>query len=451
MSLLAALLAERVIQSQRECAANEALLSKARQHFLDALAAVMVGVRVGSYQTLLACLEPREEGIKVPAHNSGLSALDAASLMAFLVNSSVYEDGSRTGACHPAAGVFSSLWALGGGHRLNRLLPAIAAGYEAMVDMAALGNPGFTLRGFHPTGLAAPFGAAAACACLLNLSQEQLEQALILAAAGGCGLMRTFREASTQPLQIAHAARSGAVAALMAKQGARGEAGILEMGFLPAYLGRKPFGGLAENQSPWQGRDWALNQAYLKSFPGCRHVHPAIDALEGVLARTELRADAIKSISVDTYKVAVDTEIEPVHTRGDAYFNIPYALAARMILGNAGWGAFGEPHLSNPEITELAKRVVLRVDPEIEAKYPDKRSAGITVELRSGETFSHFIRDAKGEPENPIAFEETEQKFAREASGLLEAQRIEAVLGLVRRGDAKAGDLFGLLATVSLS
>ena len=174
---------------------------------------------------------------------------------AFVVNSSVYEDGSRTGACHPAAGVFSSLWALGGGHGLNQLLPAIAAGYEAMVNMAALGNPGFTLRGFHPTGLAAPFGAAAACACLLDLDREQLGQALILAAAGGCGLMRAFREASTQPLQIAHAARSGAVGRLNGQTRGQGPKRVFwKWGFLPAYLGEKPPGRPGRKPKPLAGQ-----------------------------------------------------------------------------------------------------------------------------------------------------------------------------------------------------
>ena len=450
MTHLAALLTERVLEARRECAANEALRTKARQHFLDALAAVMVGLRVGTHQTLLACLEPKENGMRVPGSRSGFSALDAASLVAYLVNSSVYEDGSRTGACHPAAITLATLWAEGGERPLNELLPAMTAGYEAMVNLAAMGNPGFTQRGFHPTGIVAPFGAAAVAGLLLGLSPEQLEQALVLAASGGCGLMRTFREGSTQPLHIAHATRAGIVAALMAEQGAKGDPAILEMGLLPAYLGAEPAEGLAQKAAPWQGREWALNLAYLKPYPGCRHIHPAIDALEGVLAQTSLAKDAIKTMTVDTYRVAVDTEIEPVRSRGDAYFNIPYALAARLILGGAGYDAFGEPHLKDPGIAELAERVKVRVDPEIEGLYPAKRGAKLTVELASGEALSHFILDPKGEPENPVTYAETEQKFAREARGLLSDEGIEAVLALVREGDAPAGQAYRILTKASL-
>lgn len=449
MSQLAALLSERVIQARRECASNEALQNKARQHFLDALAAVMVGLRVGTYKKLLACLEPRENGVGVPGSPAGLSALDAVSLMAYMVNSSVYEDGSRTGACHPAAAAFPSLWGLGGKLTVKELLPAMVAGYEAMVAMAAMGNPGFTQRGFHPTGLVAPFCAAAIAASILNLGPKQHEHALILAASGGCGLMRTFREGSTQPLHIAHATRAGILAALMARQGAKGDPAILEQGFLPTYLGREPAEDLAEKKVPWQSQEWALNQAYLKPYPGCRHIHPAIDALEGILEQTSLTQDAVKTITVETYQVALDTEIEPVISRGDAYFNIPYALAARLVLGEAGWEAFGEPHLKDHAIAELAQRVSLRVDPEIQNRYPAKRSARVTVELKNGESFLCFVLDPKGEPENPVSYEETERKFVREARGLLGNQDMEKVLALARKGKSRAGQIFELLTRVN--
>ena len=56
----------------------------------------------------------------------------------------------------------------------ERLVTAIAAGYEVMIRTSLALNPSAArLRGWHLTGVCGPFGAAAACASLLGLDEEQ--------------------------------------------------------------------------------------------------------------------------------------------------------------------------------------------------------------------------------------------------------------------------------------
>ncbi len=78
-------------------------------------------------------------------------------LWAYAINASVFEDGSREGACHPAAVVIPAVIALSRDRGWDIIDKAVAAGYDVMVRLARCGNPQFSRRGFHPTAIAAPF------------------------------------------------------------------------------------------------------------------------------------------------------------------------------------------------------------------------------------------------------------------------------------------------------
>ena len=104
--------------------------------------------------------------------------------------------------------------------------------------VAALGNPRMVQRGLSPhrCGRALWRGRSRPGRCW-GWKRKESHQALILAASGSCGLMRSFDEGTTQPLHVSHAVRAGVIAALMAQGGAKGNPAIFETGFLPAYIG----------------------------------------------------------------------------------------------------------------------------------------------------------------------------------------------------------------------
>ena len=168
----------------------------------------------------------------------------------------------------------------------------------------------------------------------MRFDKEDMARALTLSASGSCGLMKAWQEETTQPLHVSHGVRAGLIAALMAHQGFSGDKSILEKGFFPAYLGQAPPDNITDHQ--YFGDKWAMESAYLKPYPGCRHVHPSIDALDQLLQQHAISSEAIDSIEVETYRVAIDTEIHPVRSRGDAYFSIAYALAVRIMPCPAG-------------------------------------------------------------------------------------------------------------------
>lgn len=444
MPNFAEVIAERSLLAKEAVQKGNHLRFCASQHLLDTLAALIVGIRVWSYEALMKSIEAERGSVPVPGTDRKTSPVDAGSIVAYQTNASVYEDGSRYGACHPAAGVFPALWALGQPATLSELIQAMAGGYEAMVCIASLGNPLFTQRGFHPTGICAPFGAAAAAGILLKFDKERMIAALTLSSSGSCGLMHAFQEETTQPLHVSHAVRAGLIAALMAKQGFSGDTSILERGFFPAYLGHAPHVNSIDYR--YFGDRWAIENAYLKPYPGCRHLHPALDAMDQLLTQHDIPSQEIDSIKVETYRVAIETEIHQIRSRGDAYFNLPYALSVRIILGRADWDAFDVRHLENPKVKGLINKINVCIDEEIDKAYPNKRGARVTLTLKSGEIFSAFQPLPRGEPELPVSFKETADKFRREAQGYLGKEDIDKIITKLQGAEGQAGEIFKILA-----
>jgi len=399
-----------------------------RQHLLDAIAAAFIGARSRTFDGLTRLCPRVSDGCPWPGSGSvRVHPLESAMLWAFSINASVFEDGSREGACHPAAAILPVILAFSRGESWDVIDKAVVAGYDVMVRLARSGNPEFTRRGFHPTAITAPFGAAATASSILGHDLKTTQHALCLAALGCAGLMSSFRSGDTQPLQVAWSVRSGVAAALMAGAGHAGYDRVIEEGFYPAYLGRAPRPPIEE---PLE-REYAIKGSYLKPYPGCRHVHPSIDALTEVLKEHRIDPSQVKQIQVRTYKIAVETEIHTLNERGDAYFSIPYALAARMVLGRNDWDAFGEKHFSNQQLMAVMKKVKVDVDPEIESRYPKERGSVVEVDAGRGEPFRGEVRCPLGEPENPIPFSGTLEKFRQTAAPFLSKKSMDRVERIV--------------------
>lgn len=408
---------------------------KARQHLVDGIASAFIGCRSTIFRDLVAAT--------ATADGSLPRGEDQAMAWAFAVNGSVSEDGSREGACHPAAAIVPAIMAFGEGASLDTIERAMVAGYDVMIRLARAGNPHFARKGFHGTAVTAPFGVAATLAVLKGFDCRTTANALTMAALGGSGLMAAFKSGASQPLQVAWGVRNGVTAALLAAGGHFGYANVFEEGFFPAYLEK---GLHASVLSPLE-KGTALESCYLKPYPGCRHMHASLEAFSAIMEQHSLEHGQIRSIFVGTYRIALETGIRTLNSRGDAYFNIPYAIAARAVLGKAVYDSFDERHFNNPAIVRLIGVISEQVDAGIESLYPAQRGARVEIELADGRKFSHRVSYPLGEPESPLAMEVTVDKFVSCTAGYLDT----AEQGRVQQLLTAAADTDGLFAGEAIS
>jgi len=395
-----------------------------RQHMLDAVACAFIGCRSRVFEDMTRLSTRTKEGCPWPGSGPERTRQeDAGMIWAFAINASVFEDGSREGACHPAAVVMPAVIALSQDKAWDLVDRAVIAGYDVMVRLARGGNPALAQRGFHPTSITAPFGAAATASVLLGYDRAKIQNALCLAAQGSAGLMSAFKSGQTQPLQVAWAVRNGMSAAVVAGAGHSGYDRIIEEGFYPAYLGHAPNPPV---DHPLE-RKYAIQGSYLKPYPGCRHMHPSIDALGKILEEHRITADEIQGIQARTYRMVIETEIHDLRNRGDAYFNLPYALAARLVLGRSDYDAFDERHFENEKIISLMKKVQVSLDPEVEGRYPHQRGSIVELVNTKGRTFRARVNYPWGEPENPLSASAVLEKFRNTAAPLLSKKSMASI------------------------
>jgi 2-methylcitrate dehydratase PrpD len=355
------------------------------------------------------------------------------------------DDGHRFGALHPGVAVIPAALASAeaAGASTRDFLAGVAAGYEVMIRIGRAINPSSLNRGFHATGVAGVFGAAAAACRITGLDRGETAGALGLAGLQASGILQVNHDvegARVKPLNPAKAAQSGVYAAALAARGARGPAEIFEGsdGFFQAFTDR------ADTKSAVEGLGtvYEIDNAYLKLYAACRHAHAALDALleawpaEGAL-------ESIEEIVVETYPAAIRLAgIQRPGTASAARFSIPFTLALGLRFRDAAAERYTEETVAEEALIALAGKVRMVPSDRWEELYPRKRGATVTVRADGG-AFSAEVGLAKGEPENPASWEEVRSKFLKNAGLVLPPEGAE---GLARTiGELDVHDMAALV------
>jgi 2-methylcitrate dehydratase PrpD len=131
-----------------------------------------------------------------------------------------FDDTHLKTVIHPAGPVVSALLALAEHRPMSgrAFLTSMVVGIETECRIGNAVYPAHYDRGWHITGTAGVFGAAAACGRALGLSEQQMLWALGLAATQPVGLREMFGT-MTKSFHPGRAAQNGLTAALLASRG----------------------------------------------------------------------------------------------------------------------------------------------------------------------------------------------------------------------------------------
>lgn len=331
------------------------------------------------------------------------------------------DEGNRFARGHPAIHVLPA--ALAEAERLGqsgaRLLSALVIGYDVA---ARLGGSAPVRPGMHMHGVHGAVGAAAAVARLRELDDDVT--ARVLGVAAGLTLGTSWRTAlAGATVRNAYAGVAGANGWLAADLATAGITPLPDM--LTEIFGRISGTGLEASQAlDGLGERFEVTRGYFKRYACCRFNHPAIEAVEEMLVATRIAPDAVASIRVATTALgATMSDREPVGALG-AKFSIPYALAARLVLGD--WGACGvdafrEPALSDPRVRALARLVEVAEDPALSALMPGARPARVEVRLTDGRVLARRVDQPSGEFDRPHSEALLREKFVALAADLGDA------------------------------
>ena len=370
---------------------------------------------------------------------AGVSATSAVLANATAVQSFEIDDVHYASRSHPGSiTVPVALALIESGAQVSgrQLIEALAVGYELQARVGVCQGVSSFNRGWHPTGTAGVFAAAATAARLLGLDAAATSHALGIAGTMPAGLMAAQYGAMVKRLFVGHTAWAGLTGALLAQRGLTGIPTIFEAeygGYLKAVSDEIDLGAL----------DVELGQRFdgaavgYKLFACVGTNHTTLEALAGLM-----RDHAFDWRDVQAVKV-VTSEYQVLHSgwpyKPDsvmtAQMNMRYCVAVLLMQGQVFIDQFDERYLADPSILELAGRVEVTADPGQDHK---DRTARVTVRLTSGASFQASCRAPRGHPDNPPTTADIEGKFLALAGTILPAAncaRIVEMVGGIERLD----------------
>jgi len=372
----------------------------ARRHLLDTVGVMIAGAGgevATRAEAMLAAVRPPGR-IPVPGRGRRADLIDATFLGGTAAHGIELDDGFRQGSVHPGCVVVPAVLALGYARRISgaKLIEALVAGYEAEIAIGRACHPDLRQRGFHPAAAAGVFGAVMAAGKLRGLPHDQLANALGIAASSAAGLFAFVNGgADIKRLHAGHASREGLQAALLAEQGIEGPPGVLEAhdGFLQAFAfgrDRKPRAVVLPPKVPF-----GITDCYIKPYPCCRHIQPAVEALIGILRDENLAPEQVERIDVATYRIAAEHAETGWDDFASAQLSFPYLLGLALKFRGIKFKHFEAAVRRDPDFAAIARKISISAPPEIDRLYPQLRPARVTVTSGRG-TFTRQADEALG-------------------------------------------------------
>jgi 2-methylcitrate dehydratase PrpD len=329
-----------------------------------------------------------------------------------------------------------------------KFLTALAVGFEISARLARAAAGLETIRGFHNPGTQGPFGAAAAAGKLYGLDEERLTSAMGIAGSSSAGLLEfAWSGGDTKRIHLGRASQLGLEAALLARQGVKGPATVIEgrYGYFNAFSTSPPTEKLTEGL----GTHWAIEPPSLKSY--ATHVtHQAVVAAIQEFKRLHpLDPRRITRVVIRGAPRILEERHAaraPQDVLGGQY-SLPFTMAVALTRDLSHPLAYNDDAVRDPLVRDLAQRIELV---PLEGASHDASAlwqAEVLLE-QAGQTHTLLTQPYKGSARNPFTWEEACEKFQRYTASVLSppqaAAIIETVGGLEKVADM--GDVARLLS-----
>jgi 2-methylcitrate dehydratase PrpD len=336
-----------------------------------------------------------------------------------------FDDTHLKTVIHPSGPVASAILALAERQPVTgaAFLHAFVLGVEVECRIGNSVYPEHYDVGWHITGTAGVFGAAAAAGRLLGLSEQQMVWALGIAATQSSGVREMFGT-MCKPFHPGNAARNGLLAALLAQRGftssdqgieaKRGFANVLSTRFEP------------EEITDRLGETWELSLNTYKPFACGIVIHPIIDACIQLRAQHGFAIEDVEAVEARVHPLVLELTGKKTPQLGlEGKFSVYHSAAVALIHGAAGEAVYSDDRVRDPQVVALRDRVRAEVD---RALHEDQ--ARVTIRLKGGRSVETFVEHAIGSVDRPMSDADLEAKFSALASAVLEKPQIERLIAL---------------------
>ncbi len=351
------------------------------------------------------------------------------------------DDVHNEASLHPGVVVFPAVLAIGEmlGVTGKSFIEATVIGYEVMIRLGkALGSENSYKRGFHPTGTCGIFGSSMATSKMLALQEERMVSAMGIAGSQAAGSMEYLAQGAwTKRFHAGWAAHSGMIAAKLAQKGFQGPLSIIEGrdGFLHAYSNGADPGKVLEGI----GSGFEILRTSVKPHACCRYMQPPIDAILKIVRENDLQPDRVEKVRLGILRAGVPLIADPIESKYrpqsvvDAQFSMPFGAAVALLYGKAGLEEFQLSNIRSEKVKQMMRSVECVADPDLERTFPKQWGGTAEILTKDGKRYFSKIEYPKGDPENPLSWEEMIEKFYNLSSRSLTKERRLKIVDEVKR------------------
>lgn len=324
---------------------------------------------------------------------------------------------------HPAGPVASAILALSEYHPVSGqdFLNALLLGVETELRIGNAVYPNHYDVGWHITGTAGVFGAAAAAGKILKLNEQQMIWALGLAASQPVGLRESFGSMN-KSFNPGRAANNGLFAAFLASRNYTSSNQMIEAkrGWANTVSTKQDYREITDGLG--QRYEAALNT--YKPFACGIVIHPAIDAAIQLRNTYHLTPNQIDHIDLRVHPLVLELTGKKTPQDGlEGKFSVYHSVAVAIIDGAAGEKQYSDRAVRDPRVIALRDRVTATIDPAIKPEQVD-----MTITLKDGRKLHQFIAHAVGSLEVPMTDQQLEAKFTGLADGILPKAQVRRLL-----------------------
>lgn len=413
--------------------------------FVNWLGCAVGGARHETVDRALAAVTPfsGQPTSTVLGRGERLDAMHAALLNGITSHVLDYDDTHLKTIIHPAGPVASALLAVAETRPISGkdFLNALIVGVEVECRIGNSVYPDHYDRGWHITGTAGVFGAAAAVGRLLKLDVQQMTWALGIAATQSSGFREMFGT-MCKSFHPGRAAQNGALSAFLAQANFDSSEQAIEAprGFANVMSDKQDYneilGGLGES--------WEAGLNSYKPFACGIVIHPTIDGC--IQLRDELGEDVskIERLALVAHPLVLELtgKTEP-RTGLEGKFSVFHSAAAALLRGDGSPTAFTDEAVNDPELVTMRRKVEVVTD-----KACHEASVTITATLSDGRVIEKHIERCIGSLEKPLTNEQIETKFRGQASLVIGEAACESLMAqawtladMISVGDLAAASL----------
>jgi 2-methylcitrate dehydratase PrpD len=338
-----------------------------------------------------------------------------------------FDDTHLRTVIHPAGAVASAILALAEHRPVSGedFLHALILGIEVECRIGNAVYPAHYDVGWHITGTAGVFGAAAATGRLLRLSHQQMRWALGIAATQASGLQAMFGS-MCKSFHVGRAAQGGLSAALLAAKGFTSSEQAIEApkGFANVLSTERDYTEITEAL----GERFELLLNTYKPFPCGVCDHPTIDGCLQLRRKHALTPIDIDRVNLKVHPLVLELTGNRSPRLGlEGKFSVYHSAAVALVRGKVGVSEYTDEAVNDPEIVALRERITAEGGHEINIDQAD-----VMITLTDGRTLHTFVEHAIGSADKPMSDDDLDLKVQDLCDPILGRDAVRNLISVCR-------------------